>query len=112
VVLRARAVEQNVQKILRVGIVGDPAAREQLVALSVQITQKVGPLDLFDAQGKQYSYAVTEFYRLKDTGVSQAQRLANGQYMLPTGDERVTIVTCWPPTNNTHRLVVVAEPTD
>lgn len=69
-------------------------------------------IDLFDAQGKQYSYAVTEFYRLKDTGVSQAQRLANGQYMLPTGDERVTIVTCWPPTNNTHRLVVVAEPTD
>ena len=67
-------------------------------------------IDLFDAQGKQYAYTITEFYRLKDTGVSQAQRLANGQYMLPTADERVTVVTCWPPTNNTHRLIVIAEP--
>jgi len=69
-------------------------------------------LDLFDAQGKQYAYTITEFYRLKDTGVSQAQRLANGKYILPTEDERVTLVTCWPPTNNTHRLIVIAEPVD
>lgn len=67
-------------------------------------------LDLFDAQGQQHSYTITEFYRLKDTGVSQAQRIANGKYILPTEDERVTIVTCWPPTNNTHRLIVIAEP--
>lgn len=69
-------------------------------------------LDLFDAQGQQHSYTITEFYRLKDTGVSQAQRIANGKYILPTEDERVTIVTCWPPTNNTHRLIVIAEPVD
>lgn len=69
-------------------------------------------IDLFDAQGNQYSYAITGFYRLKDTGVSQAQRIANGKYILPAEDERVTIVTCWPPTNNTHRLIVIAEPVD
>lgn len=69
-------------------------------------------IDLFDAQGKQYSYTITEFYRLKDTGVSQAQRIANGKYILPAEDERVTIVTCWPPTNNTHRLIVIAKPAD
>ncbi len=69
-------------------------------------------IELFDAQGKQYSYTITGFYRLKDTGVSQAQRIANGKYILPTEDERLTIVTCWPPTNNTHRLIVIAEPKD
>ena len=69
-------------------------------------------LELFDAQGEQYSYTITEFFRLKDTGVSQAQRIANGQYILPTEDERITLVTCWPPTNNTHRLIVIARPQD
>jgi sortase A len=65
---------------------------------------------LFDAGGKQHIYVITEFYRLKDTGVSLQQREANGRFIMPTGDERVTIVTCWPPTNNTHRLVVIARP--
>ncbi len=67
-------------------------------------------LILFDAAGAQHKYVITDFFRLKDTGVPQQQREANGHYMLPTGDERVTIITCWPPTNNTHRLVVIARP--
>ncbi len=67
-------------------------------------------LRLFDPAGQQHTYVITDFYRLWDTGVSQAQRIKNGRFILPTGDERVTIVTCWPPTNNTHRLVVIARP--
>ena len=65
---------------------------------------------LYDPAGVQHKYVVTDFFRLKDTGVSQQQRTANGHYILPTGDEQVTIVTCWPPTNNTHRLVLIARP--
>ena len=65
---------------------------------------------LYDAAGNQHKYVITDFFRLKDTGVSQKQRVANGRFIQPTGDERVTIVTCWPPTNNTHRLVVIARP--
>ena len=67
-------------------------------------------IELYDAAGERYDYVVREFYRLKDTGVSQAQRVANGRFILPTEDERLTIVTCWPPTNNTHRLILIAEP--
>lgn len=67
-------------------------------------------LTLFDAAGNQHDYIITDFYRLKDTGVSQQQRETNGRFILPTEDERVTIITCWPPTNNTHRLVVIARP--
>jgi len=69
-------------------------------------------IQLYDADGESYEYVVTEFYRLKDTGVSVEQRVANSRYILPTEDERMTIVTCWPPTNNTHRLIVVAKPAE
>jgi sortase (surface protein transpeptidase) len=34
---------------------------------------------LYDAAGTAYTYIITEFYRLKDTGVSQQQRIANGR---------------------------------
>jgi len=65
---------------------------------------------LYDAAGNEHRYTITDFYRLKDTGVSLQQRIANGRFIQPTDDTRLTIVTCWPPTNNTHRLVVVAVP--
>lgn len=67
-------------------------------------------VQLFDAAGNVYTYTISEFYRLKDTGVSFEQRLANGRFMDPTEDARLTLITCWPPTNNTHRLVVIAKP--
>jgi len=67
-------------------------------------------IELYDETGVRYEYVVREFYRLKDTGVSYAQRIANGSYILPTEDTRLTLVTCWPPTNNTHRLILIAEP--
>jgi hypothetical protein len=67
-------------------------------------------LQLFDATGHQFDYVIRDFYRLKDTGVSAQQRIANGRFMEPTDQAQVTIITCWPPTSNTHRLVVVAVP--
>lgn len=69
-------------------------------------------IQLFDAAGNVFTYAVTEFYRLKDTGVSVEQRIANGRFMQPTDDTRLTVITCWPPTNNTHRLIVIAKPVE
>jgi sortase A len=67
-------------------------------------------LQLFDATGKQYNYTITDFYRLKDTGVPQEQRIANGRFIQPTDAAQVTLVTCWPPSSNTHRLIVIAVP--
>jgi sortase A len=65
---------------------------------------------LYDENGKAHPYIITEFYRVKDTGVSNEQRVKNGRFIQPTEDERLTIITCWPPTNNTHRLAVIAKP--
>lgn len=67
-------------------------------------------IQLFDAAGRVYNYVVTEFYRLKDTGVPLQQRIANARFMQETSDTRLTLITCWPPTNNTHRLIVIAAP--
>ncbi len=41
---------------------------------------------------------------------ASAIRIANAKYIQPTEDERITLVTCWPYTNNTHRLIIVARP--
>jgi sortase A len=63
---------------------------------------------LYDAQGRRFSYQVTEVTDpLVEVGASEAQRLANASYIQPTSDARVTLVTCWPYWTNTHRIVVV-----
>jgi sortase A len=67
-------------------------------------------VELFDATGREFKYTISAFYRLKDTGVSTEQRIANGRFMDPTDQAQLTLITCWPPTSNTHRLVVVAVP--
>ena len=38
-------------------------------------------------------------------------RLANAQWILPSQDERLTLITCWPYESNTHRVILVALPT-
>jgi len=35
---------------------------------------------------------------------------ANARYINPTADERLTLVTCWPATGNSHRLIIIARP--
>ncbi len=65
---------------------------------------------LYNAEGRRFDYQITDFLRLKDTGVSAAQRIENARFMRPTSDTRLTLVTCWPPWSNTHRLIVIAKP--
>ncbi len=67
-------------------------------------------IQLFNAQGQAFDYVITAFYRLKDTGVSAQQRIANARFILPTTEAQLTLVTCWPPGSNTHRLIVIAAP--
>ena len=61
-----------------------------------------------------YVYYVTEKYILKEAGMPLSVRQQNAQWILPTGDERLTLVTCWPYEwpGNSHRVIVVARPAD
>jgi sortase A len=55
-------------------------------------------------------YEVTALHILPDRDQPLAVRRQNAAWIQPTLDERLTLVTCWPYTNNTHRLIVVASP--
>jgi len=72
---------------------------------------EVGDTVLLYVKEQVYHYAVSEKHILKEKGESLQVRRENASWIAPTEDERLTIVTCWPYTNNTHRLVVVAKPT-
>ena len=37
-------------------------------------------------------------------------RYENARWIMPSADERLTLVTCWPETGNSHRLIIVAFP--
>ncbi len=57
-------------------------------------------------------YVVSLLKILPEKGQPISARLENAKWIEPTQDERLTLVTCWPYTNNTHRLIVVALPAD
>ena len=59
-----------------------------------------------------YTYYVTEKYILKEAGMPLRTRKKNAQWIMPSGDERLTLVTCWPCEwpGNAHRVIVVAPP--
>jgi sortase A len=59
-----------------------------------------------------YEYTVTEKYILRESGMPLEVRQRNAQWMMPTGEERLTLVSCWPYEwpGNSHRVVIVARP--
>jgi sortase A len=67
-------------------------------------------IDLWTLEGKQYKYRVEKVEKLKEAGASLSQRLSNGQVMDATPNEQLTLITCWPYTTFTHRLIVTAKP--
>ncbi len=60
--------------------------------------------------GEIRSFRVEEVLILPEKDQPLEVRLANARYIQPTSDERLTLITCWPYDNNTHRTVVVAQP--
>ena len=64
---------------------------------------------LYD-QERAYTYEVVQQEYLREAGQPLKNRVMNARWILPTTDERVTLVTCWPNTSNSHRLVVIAVP--
>jgi sortase A len=73
---------------------------------------EIGDRVLVYAKSQIHYYAVTEKHILKEKGEPVEVRRQNAQWIGPTTEERVTMITCWPYTNNTHRLVVVARPVE
>jgi sortase A len=57
-----------------------------------------------------FTYRVSQAELLPELDQPASVRQANARWIEMTADERITLVTCWPYTGNSHRLVVVAVP--
>ncbi|NJN53320.1 MAG: sortase [Anaerolineae bacterium] len=61
---------------------------------------------------RPYTYTVSTVEILPERDQSLAVRIENASWINPTEDKRLTLVTCWPYEDNSHRLVVVAYPAE
>lgn len=55
-----------------------------------------------------FSYYVSTIEYVEEDDVAVEQRMKNSHWLAPTGDNRLTLITCWPNVQSTHRLIVVA----
>jgi|GEM_PF-677096 len=59
---------------------------------------------------RKYAYLVALKMILPERYQPLSVRLQNARWLLTSSDERLTLITCWPYTDNTHRLIIVATP--
>ena len=71
---------------------------------------KAGDAIIVYSSDTQYTYAVSETVILLEAGQPLEARLGNARYILPTEDERLTLVTCHPYGSLRYRLIVIARP--
>ena len=61
-------------------------------------------------KGGEFTFVVVNKMILPEKSASPEERLENARWIMPSTDERLTLVTCWPGDSNTHRLILVASP--
>lgn len=71
--------------------------------------QKGDTIQVF-AQGELFEYVVVYTAVLPERNQPMEVRTANAEWIQPTEDERLTMITCWPYESNTHRVLIVAVP--
>jgi sortase A len=71
---------------------------------------KKGDEIMVQAGDGEKKYHVDEILLLPEIGESLEKRVQNASFIGTTGDERVTLVTCWPYGVDDHRLIVIARP--
>jgi sortase A len=74
------------------------------------IDLNVGDIVTLYEGDQAYKYAVVDKFIVKDKGEPDAVRRENAKWIGPFNEDRLTLVTCWPYTNNTHRAIVIAKP--
>ena len=67
-----------------------------------------GDLIVIFGTHKAFIYQITNKMLLPEKYQELDVRMDNARWILPSDDERLTLVTCWPEESNTHRLVIVA----
>ena len=63
-------------------------------------------MDIFSG-GVRYTYQVDKVLIVPETRATPEQRKDNAKWIAPFDDDRLTLVSCWPRDDNTHRIIVV-----
>ncbi len=71
---------------------------------------EIGALIVLYGGEKTFGYEVVEAIIVKEAGQPLEVRQTNARYLMPTQDERVTLVTCHPYGSRRNRLIVTARP--
>jgi LPXTG-site transpeptidase (sortase) family protein len=61
---------------------------------------------------RMYSYIVANKMILPEKYEQIDTRMENARWILPSDDERLTLISCWPYESNSHRLIIVARPVE
>ena len=59
---------------------------------------------------RTWEYRIGKLELLPLTGAGPDELTAYQAYLQPTTTPRLTVISCWPPESNTHRVVVIAYP--
>lgn len=71
---------------------------------------EVGEIVQVESDGHRFSYQITNRMIVPEKYEEIDVRVQNAQWLLPSVDERLTLISCWPYESNTHRLIIVAQP--
>ena len=71
---------------------------------------KIGGFIEVESRSYRFTYVIANRMIVAERDQTIGTRMLNARWILPSDDERLTLVTCWPKTNNTHRLIIVARP--
>lgn len=75
-------------------------------------TMQPGDVARLYANGQAYEYQVEKVLIVEEKFAPIETRRENARWIQPFDDERLTLVSCWPEDDNTHRVIVVAKPVD
>jgi LPXTG-site transpeptidase (sortase) family protein len=56
-----------------------------------------------------FEYVITNTMILPERFQEIDVRMSNAQWILPSDDHRLTLISCWPYESNTHRVIIVAK---
>ena len=73
-------------------------------------TLEIGDEIIVHSEELSRTYIVSETLILPEAGQPMEVRLANARYVMPTDDDRLTLVTCHPYGSLRNRLIVIATP--
>jgi sortase A len=76
------------------------------------IDLKEGDLITVYSGDESFLYRVKLKMTLRELNQPIEVRYENARWIMPSEDERLTLVTCWPETGNSHRLIIVAFPVE